>query len=45
VANHIVDEARLNRHRFKSEEELRLTNQLDLTIIESDTEFLELYLF
>jgi len=43
VANHVVDEARMSPHFFK--EQPKLTNHLDLTVVDTDTEFLEYYLF
>ena len=43
VANHIVDEARMSRHVFQQLPEFM--NEKDLTIVESELDFLEYYLF
>lgn len=43
VANHFVDEARLSPHFFK--EEPAFMHTLDLTILETEDEFLEYYFF
>lgn len=43
VANHIVDEARMSKHVFLNEP--KLTNQLDLAVLEDENEFYEIYLF
>ena len=43
VANNIVDEARMSKHGFKQEPEFM--NEKDITFVDSETVFLEYYLF
>lgn len=43
VANHFVDEARMSAHFFKQEPEFM--NTLDLTVLETEEDFLEYYFF